>query len=241
MEPPKAAPAMLDDEEHGAGQERHEARRALRRVAEAKAQPEERHRQPAARTVRGSRPERDEAHDDEEGHHHVGQGEPGVPVVAPGGREDQRAEQPRPGIEHPPAEEQRGPDAGDTAQGGGQDRGQLGHVATGQRERGDRPDEERRLFHVDVIADPRHEPVARLDHVARQQRIPRLVPAVEDPLADAGQEKQSRHGERREYNETPAVIQRVVSARLVRHEGSSGPHTMRLLLAVMLGNRRVRA
>src|SRR2546422_6288874 len=33
---------------------------------------------------------------------------PGVPVVAPGGREDQRAEQPRPGIEHPPAEEQRG-------------------------------------------------------------------------------------------------------------------------------------
>src|SRR5205809_1137217 len=190
---------MLDDEEHGAGQERHEAGRALRRVAEAKAQPEERHRPPAARTVRGSRPERDEAHDDEEGHHHVGQGEPGVPVVAPGGREDQRAEQPRPGIEHPPAEEQRGPDAGDTTQGGGQDRGQLGHVATGQRERGDRPDEERRLLHVDVVADPRHEPVARLDHVARQQRIPRLVPAVEDRRAD------------------PAIVRRMTAT--LRHRG----------------------
>ena len=217
---------MLHDQEHGARHDGHEAGGPLGGVAEPETEPEERERASPCGAAARACPEPDQARDDEEGHHHVGQRQPGVPEISPGGGERERRQQPGQRVEHLSTQKQRGPDAGDPAQRRRQNRGQLGHFPAAERERCDRPDEERRLLQVDFAADARHQPVAGLDHVPGEERVPGLVTAVEDALADPREEEHrgQRHG--REHDESPMLIDRVVSARLSRHVRSSGPHIL---------------
>jgi hypothetical protein len=87
-----------------------------------------------------------------------------------------------------------GPDAGER---GGQNGSELGDSSAAQpRDERDRPRIARRLFHVHFVADVRHEPVAMLDHVPREQRVARFVGDEQRPLADERKEEQRRHEDR---------------------------------------------
>ena len=88
-------------------------------------------------------PEGGHAGHDPERHHHVGQRHARHPEVPPGRREDEPGEERRPQAKHPTRQEHRHADASDPGEGGRKHGGQLRHLAAGQGQRGDGPDEQR--------------------------------------------------------------------------------------------------
>ena len=203
---------------------------ALDEEADAEQGVADRHR--ARPLAEPGRHERRHGAGEHETEHHVGHRHAGHREHAVRGEHDEAGREPDSAIPQPRADPPRGQRHAERGEERGPHRRGLRDGARRPRRQRDQPGVDRRLVEVRHVAEPRHQPAAVAQHVARQHRKARLVVAGQHP--GAGVEEEQRGAERQEHEQASGIAvtkprhgarprQEVSGGGEVRHPGTANP------------------